>query len=229
MTTELEAWFLHKYPLGDTSLKISLFTKEQGLVSCLYKGGRTPKKHTVLQPFMPFWAVLEHRSGWHYLQRIESVTSPFFFEKSSLFSALYINELIYYALKPMDPHPSLFEAYEYTLKALTTVSERLVIESLLRRFEWVLLDECGYSLCLSHDALSGAPIQPECYYCFIPGYGFQPTEKGLSGRDILAIAKEEWHQIAVLKTAKLIMRSAINHLLDGQEIKSRSFFVRGES
>lgn len=228
MTTEVDAWFLHKYPVGNTSLKVSLFTKKQGVVSCLYKGGRTPKKQAVLQAFMPLWVALENRSDWYYLQRIESVTAPFFFEKLSLFSALYVNELIYYALKPLDPHPSLFETYEYTLKALSTVSDRLVIESLLRQFELVLLDECGYALCFSHEAVFGVAIDAERYYRFIPGYGFQLAEQGLSGRAILGIAQGQLDQISVLKTAKLIMRLAINHLLNGQEIKSRGFFVRGE-
>ena len=214
-----EAWFLHKYPSGDTSAQLSLFTREKGIVTCLYKGARTAKKQGLLQPFIPLWLSLDSKKDWHFVRHLESLASPLTFKHHALFAALYVNELIYLALKPLDPHPELYDAYQYTLQGLTTVSERLPIEALLRQFEWVLLAECGYRLGLI-DAISTNAH----YYQFIAGKGFISANNGWVARDVHAIIQGEFNDVHVLKVAKLIMRQAIHQLLGGRELKSRSLF-----
>lgn len=223
MIIDCEAWFLSKRPSGDTSVQVSLFTKDTGLVNCLYKGGRNPKKQGVLQSFMPLWLALDHRADWYYIRKLESSGPALFFKDISLYAGLYINELIFYALKPYDAYPQLYETYQYTLKALSTTTDQLVIEALLRQFELVLLNECGYTLEFSE---SGQPIQAAGFYRYVAGKGFQLADKGLAGGDILGMSAGQFDQITVLKSAKLIMRAAITHLLDGQELKSRSLFLK---
>src|ERR1700734_3476910 len=107
---ELEAWLLHKVPSGESSVRVYFFTKEQGILHCWYKGGRTPKKQAILQPFMPLWLSLDQRREHYYVRQLESLAAPLLLKNIALYSACYINELLYYALKPCDAHPDLFDA-----------------------------------------------------------------------------------------------------------------------
>jgi len=214
-----EAWLLHKVPSGETSVRLSLFTCDKGIVPCLYKGGRTPKKQAILQPFTPLCLFLNNNKDWYYARNLETTSAPLHMKGLSLFAALYINELVYYALKPLDPHPELYESYQYTLQGLASITEQLAIESLLRKFEWVLLRECGYMLSFMDDRESAAE-----YYQFVIGKGFTVAEEGLLGDHIFAITQGQFIDVQVLKTAKLVMRQAITHLLGGRELKSRALF-----
>lgn len=218
-----EAWLLHKTPSGDTSTRLHLFTREKGLVSCLYKGGRTPKKQAILQAFIPLWLSLDTNKDWYYVRNLETVSVALDLKGIALFAALYINELVYYALKPLDPYPELYDAYHYTLRALASVTERLAMEALLRKFEWALLCECGYMLSFD-DCESGRAVCGNQRYRFVVGKGFTAAADGLSGAHILAISQGQFIDVAVLKTAKLIMRQAINHFLGGRELQSRRLF-----
>lgn len=220
-----EAWLLHKSPSGDTSARLSLFTRDQGVVTCLYRGGRTPKKQAILQAFIPLWLSLDSKRDWHYVRTLECVEAPLALKGSSLFCALYINELIYYALKSFDPHPQLFDTYVYTLKGLAQIKEQMVMEALLRKFEWMLLDACGYMLSFV-DAESESVICTQKYR-FIVGKGFVVVLDGMPGQHLLDITNGQFTDVHVLKTAKLIMRQAIDHLLNGRELKSRTLFASG--
>jgi DNA repair protein RecO (recombination protein O) len=217
ITEGLEAWVLHKVPSGDSSLRVTFFTEEKGVLTCLCKGGRAPKKQAVLQPFLPLWLAVDVRKDWYFVRHIEVQAAAQQIKGKALFAGLYVNEILYYALKPFDPQPELFEAYQQTMQGLLAVRERLAIEILLRRFEWALLKACGYSL-----AFGDATV--EDYYRFVPEEGFIAADTGIPGTDILALSEGRLETLSVLKTAKFIMRQAIHHLLDGRELKSRALY-----
>ena len=216
-----EAWLLHKSPSGDTSARLSLFTRDQGVVTCLYRGGRTVKKQAILQPFIPLWLSLDSKRDWHYVRSLETVTAPLPLKNSSLFCALYVNELLYYALKAFDPHPELYDVYEYTLKGLTVITEQVAMESLLRKFEWMLLGSCGYMLSFANDTAER--------YRLVSGKGFVVDHKGVPGEDVIAITQGQFEDVRVLKSAKIIMRQAVDDLLGGRELKTRALFKRTSS
>lgn len=225
MTTDsCEAWILHKRWSGDTSAQVLFFTREYGLLSCLYKGCRTPKKQAALQPFIPLWLAVNQRRDWFYVQRLEMRAPSLPLIGPVLFSGLYINELIHYALGLNDAHPEVYHAYESALYALAGVVDRRRIEVVLRRFEWLLLKQCGYQLSLSCD-LYGQAIDEHHHYQFMPGEGFKPAVQGLNGKHLLAFASDTFDDIDTLKTVKRFMRRAIEHLLDGRALKARSLFV----
>lgn len=222
MTTEsLEAWVLHQIPSGDSSARVTFFTPEKGIFPCFCKGGRSPKKQALLQPFLPLWLAVDRRKDWYFVRRIETLAAALSIKGHALFASLYVNELVYYSLKPLDPQPELFKAYLDVMQGLTAVHDKLAIEILLRRFEWSLLQACGYSLSLTERANSAGPISPNGYYQFLAGEGFIPADKGIAGADLLALAEGRLEPQS-LKTAKLIMRKAIDHLLGGRVLKSRS-------
>jgi DNA repair protein RecO (recombination protein O) len=223
MTTKsVQAWVIHKQWSGDASARVSFFTRELGLVQCLCKGGRTPKKQSLLQSFTPLWVSIDERYDRYYTKTIESLSPTFQLEGNSLFSGLYLNELLYFALSPVCPDDELFNAYLMTLKGLVLTQDRLIVESLLRRFEWALLKTCGYSFSFTNEARTGVLIITNAYYQFVAGEGFFPANKGIPGEHLLAIAEDNLNDTACLKSAKIIMRQAIDHLLGGREIKARS-------
>ncbi|MBA2651990.1 MAG: DNA repair protein RecO [Tatlockia sp.] len=226
ITEALEAWVLHKTPSGDSSMRVTFFTREKGILTCLCKGGRTPKKQAILQPFSPLWLALDLRKDWHFVRHIEALPSVSQLQGSSLFAGLYVNELLYYALKPMDSQPELFAAYVHTMQGLSAINDPLAIEIVLRRFESVLLQACGYSLSFTSTTNPEAPIQADFCYQFIAGEGFRIAADGIVGADILALSEGRFEQLSVLKSAKYIMRQAINHLLGGKELKSRALFPK---
>lgn len=225
MTTKsLQAWVIHKQWSGDTSARVHFFSRELGLVNCLCKGGRTPKKQSLLQAFTPLWLSVEERYDRYYTRTIESISPMLHLEGNSLFSGLYINELLYYALKPIYSDVELFDAYLSTLNGLASTNDRLVIESILRRFEWALLKACGHSFSWTEEVRTGSILNKNTYYQFIAGEGFVASSKGIPGEHILALAEDNLNEVYYLKSAKQIMRQAIDHLLGGREIKARALY-----
>ncbi|WP_133129762.1 DNA repair protein RecO [Legionella yabuuchiae] len=224
MTIEaFEAWILHKRWSGDTSAQVSFLTREQGIVSGLYKGARARSKNAVLQPFTPMWVAVNRRGNWHYIRQLELRAPSLPLAGDALFSALYINELVSYILLPNDTHPKLYDAYESVLYTLSVVQHRLDLEVALRQFERELLKDSGYQLSLTHDA-EEHPIAIHKQYQFIPGEGFQMTSKGFLGEHLLALAENRFEDPDVLKAAKRIMRQAIDHVLDGRTLNARALF-----
>lgn len=223
MTTKaLAAWVLHKRWSGDTSANVFFFTRELGLVDCLCRGGRTPKKQSLLQAFTPLWLAVDNRYDRYYARTIESTAPSLTLHGHCLFSGLYINELLYYTLRPTGPEPELFDAYCQTINGLSC--EKALIEPMLRRFEWVLLKACGASFSFTQEAKSGQAICSDLVYRFIAGEGFITAPTGIPGEHLLALSEDNLSTPEHLKSAKFIMRQAISHLLDGREIKARSFF-----
>lgn len=226
ITNALYAWVIHKSWSGDTSARVVFFTQEHGLVSCFYKGGRTPKKQALLQSFVPLWLAMDRRGEACFVRQLEIAAPPIDFVGQTLFAGLYLNELLHHALKPHDPHPSLYAAYTFALQALLSASDRMAIEVILRRFEWTLLTSCGYHMSLSHDARSAKPIVSGNNYQLIAGEGFVLADKGINGAHIIALSQDKLDDAAVLNDAKRIMRHAINHALGGKEIKTRALYSR---
>lgn len=223
ITRTIEAWVLHKHWSGDTSSRVNFFTRELGQVQCLCKGGRTPKKQSMLQAFTPLWIVMDEKRERYYSRSIESLSPRLNLEGNALFSGLYVNELLYYALSHGDPDVELFNAYLLTLNELAAASERLSIESILRRFEWCLLKSCGQTFSLVQDH-RGEPILLQAAYQFKAGEGLELSTRGIPGEHLLAMAKDNLDEAACLKSAKIIMRQAIDYLLGGREIKTRALF-----
>jgi DNA repair protein RecO (recombination protein O) len=220
----LHAWVIHKQFSGETSVNVTFFTAERGLLTCLCKGGRMPKKQGLLQPFTPLWVFVNAYPNRIYTQRIENEAPTIPLAGEALFSGLYINELLYHALKTDSPNQPLFEAYLSTLKGLSLAENRQEIEPLLRRFEWMLLDASGYALSLTHEAKTGLPITAIKNYQFIEGLGLVNASQGLSGFHLLAMSQDNLTHPETLKVAKYLMRKAINYLLEGVEIQARKLY-----
>lgn len=222
--TEAPAWVVHKIWAGGSSARVLFFTRGQGLIWAKYQGGWAPKKQALLQAYLPLWLELVQRHGWYYVRHLEIAGIGFEFAATNLLTVLYVNELLYLALRPEDPHPDLYDAYLTTLQQLSLATSRSSLESVLRRFEWALLQSIGYGIVLTHEAQSYQPIAAASHYLFRAGQGFFLTQSGILGAHILAIAQDNLTDPMVRKTAKQIMRHAIEHAIGGKEIKTRALF-----
>lgn len=219
-----EAWIIHKKWQGDSSAQISFFTPENGLIQGLYRGGRTPKKQALLQAFTPLWVHAQVSRGRYYIQSIESQSVALPLQGHSLFSALYLNEILYYLLKSESEEAILFDAYVFSLQNLAKAKDKMEIEATLRRFEWTLLRCLGAHFSLTCEARSNQAIVPDCFYQFVVEEGFVRAPEGFSGASICALSEDRLDDVISLRVAKIIMRQAINHLLNGREIKARSLY-----
>lgn len=224
ITNSLQAWVIHKRDSGNTSANVTFFTREKGVVTALCKGGRTPKKLSLLQPFTPLYLTLDARHDWHYVRQLESTSPSLMLLGSNLFAGLYVNELISHSLHELDFCPEFYDVYVHTLNALTCATERSGMEAALRRFELQLLSFCGYQIPLEFEVQSGRAISGNEYYIFIPGEGFKLASTGIPGSCIIALAKDDFENMQTLKAAKMIMRRAVDHALDGKQIKTRALF-----
>jgi DNA repair protein RecO (recombination protein O) len=218
------AWFIHKRWVKETSAIAYFFSESLGIVACHCKGGRTPKKQALLQPFMPLWLTVQERYDRYFIQSIESTAPAFIMNGTNHFAALYVNELIYLTQKPLSVDTKLYEAYSQVVRLLACTHDDKAIEVLLRRFEWTLLLSCGQAFSLTHEANSTNPIEVECTYQLIPEEGFVCRDKGILGVHLGEMARDNLHNPETLLAAKKLMRQAIDHLVSGRPINTRALF-----
>lgn len=222
----IKAWYLHSRPSGDTSLRVSLLTREYGIIVALYKGGRIPRKKSFLQPFMSIWVSLDKHRDWYYIRHIESEATALHLPGRALYAALYLNEIIQLLIPPQESIPHVYDVYFSTLQALSEHhAEQIAQERSLRRFERVMLEVAGYSVSFLHDSRTGDPITSDRYYEFLPGVGFSRTEKGISGHYILNFANDKLDCVDTLKASKGFMRQALAFALNGKEIQTRKLYL----
>jgi DNA repair protein RecO (recombination protein O) len=132
----------------------------------------------------------------------------------SLMSAYYLNELVMKLTERLDAQPAVYEAYARSLHGLCAGGSDAAV---LREFEMSLLQACGYGL-------DFAGLEPAKRYMFTAGSGFVPSrgEDALSGAALLGMAQGDWHDAAALAAAGRVLRAALDHCLDGYEIRTRA-------
>src|SRR5262249_6667544 len=142
-----------------------------------------------------------------------------------LLCGFYLNELLLKLLPREDAHPQLFRDYEDALARLASAADQATV---LRRFELRLLAELGYALPLTHDADTGAPVDPEAryYYAFERGPRLMAAEPGrrypqVRGATLLALAGLDFTAPDAAAEAKHLMREVLDHYLERRAVFSR--------
>lgn len=222
------AYVLHTRPYRDSSALVDLLTLESGLQRVVWRGARGQRRKLSPQPFVPLLVSFTGRSELKTLTQAEVAGRFALLQGETLFSGLYLNELLVRLLVTGDPQPILFAAYQLALEQLAGGAS---VEPILRRFEWQLLDNLGYGFSLTEDA-GGQPIEPHQRYVWHASDGLQPLfqpvspDAGLSGAALLAMAADDWSAAGTLRTAKLLMRQALGVHLGDRPLVSRSLFAR---
>jgi DNA repair protein RecO (recombination protein O) len=226
------AFVLHRRSYRETSYLIELFTYDYGRLTVIAKGMRTrySSANGLLQPFIPLLVSWSGKGELKTLSQFEINGQITSLRGSCLFAGLYLNELLVCLLPKWDAYPRLYQAYQNTMIALYKNVLKLKV---LRSFEKCLLEELGYGLLPKNDVSLHKTIAPDQYYCFMPDEGLvlcDPCKQDAStlflGKDLLAIAREDWEDEACLRHAKRLTRLILLPLLEGKFIHSRHLFKK---
>ncbi len=224
------AFVLHSYPYRETSLIVEAFTAANGRVGMVARGAKRPRSELrgLLQAFQPLtlsWAGAAELKTLVKAEWRGGIPLP---GGSALLCGFYLNELLLKLLPREDPHPQLWRDYEAALAALAETGGGAAQAAVLRRFELRLLAELGYALPLTHDADSGAVIDPSAryHYTFDRGPRRHVAEPGarwplVRGATLLALADAKFPDSETAAEAKRLMRDVLDHYLEERRIFSR--------
>lgn len=226
------AYILHSRPYQDNKLIVELLTENDGKVAALVYYGQSKKsnKKGLLQPFSPLSVLLKGPSSLKNLSVVEPASASLKMEKIGLYSGLYLNELLVRLLGEQVPCEALFQYYEHTLKVLAQHSAlSKEVEIPLRLFETALLDELGLTIDFSsvYELKSTEVV-------FDHELGFSTLEcdqqqKPLhcyNRHHLIAIAEQNFSELAVLTTYKRLTRQIFSVLLGHKPLKSRQLFIK---
>lgn len=225
------AYVMHSRPYRDSSALLEMFTAEHGRISLVARGARRQYRKgssaALLQPFTPVLVSFSGRSQLKTLVAIESARGMLALRGERMFSGMYMNELLVRLLHHNDAHPALFAAYDQALQALSGSD---AVDTVLRRFEFTLLDELGYGFDLGVDGVSGEPILAGCWYRYEPNVGLvacaAPGERTgfvIAGTDVIALATGDIGGSA-RQAAKRLLREALAVHLGEEPLRSRELF-----
>ena len=230
-------YILHSYAYSETSLILDVFARDYGRLPLLARGARRPRSalRGVLQAFQPL------ELGWfgagevRTLARAEWLGGLPLLGGNALMLGYYLNELLMKLLAREDAHPSLFEEYAATLRALAQDSRGGEAPAArLRQFEKTLLRELGYGILLERDANTGDAVLPDRTYHYLIERGpvlssltegELPRGQGIRGKTLLDLAQDSYADPRTLAESKQLMRTLINHYLAGQALQSRRVFM----
>ncbi len=219
---------LHRRPYTESSLILDVFSEEYGRVSLLSKGARSKRSQLkgALQPFTPLLMKWGGQGSMKTLRQCEPISLGLPLSGVTLYSAMYVNELLARVLAKEVPFPALFHDY---LQVLTELAATDNPEPALRRFELALLSAMGYGVDFLHCAGTGEPIEPSMTYRFREQKGFIASIKmdhmTFKGDELIAISERRFTTTEQLKAAKRFTRMALKPYLGGKPLKSRELFA----
>ena len=219
-------YVLHHMPYRETGRILEVLTREHGRLALFARGARGPKSKLapVLQPFRLLLLSFSGRGEALQLTHAEAApvaSSPL--PPACLMAGFYLSELVLKLTSRHDPHASLFDAYHGTLETLQAGGE---LEPALRLFEKQLLEEIGYGLDLGAESGTGRRVSAGAHYLYRPAEGLVAASAqapgALAGRSVLNLAAGRFASAAELEDARRLLRSALEHCLEGRELKTRA-------
>ncbi|MDO4434089.1 MAG: DNA repair protein RecO [Alysiella sp.] len=156
----------------ENSLRLEAFSHQYGRIALLARSARTrgSELRGILVPFVPIsasWYGKEELKTLHRAEWIGGWAQP---KNRTLFSALYLNELLLKSTAREDPNPELYDYFYQTQRALA-LSEQPIMA--LRLFEWKLLHLLGHAPDLEWDE-HGQAVCAEQHYLVRPEYALLP-------------------------------------------------------
>lgn len=221
------ACVLYQRPLRDTSLIVEIFAREHGRMTLFARAARGAKSRFVaLQPFRTLLLSWSGRGEAPNLAAAELAdTRQPVLPPGQIMSGFYLNELLLALTTRHDPHPELFDQY---LETLAQLGAGVSVDAPLRRFEARLLELIGYGLNLGAEADTGEPVRAGEYYLYRPGVhgvvrAAAAGEGAVAGHVLQLLADQsDLSDESDLRQARALMRAAIDHCLDGRELRTRT-------
>ncbi|HEX7349082.1 MAG TPA: DNA repair protein RecO [Rhodanobacteraceae bacterium] len=218
------AYVLHASAWRETSLLLEAFTRDFGRVGLVARGVRGARARLPRALLEPLQALRLDWSGRGELQTLGAVEADGVacrLQGDRLLSALYVNELLVRLTARNDPLPRLFNRYAALLPELAATTE---LGWRLRCFERDLLAALGYALQLETAADSGAPLEPERAYDYLPEDGPVASGAGgvrVHGSALLALAAGAAPPtLAEQAELRHLMRMLIGHLVGPRGLES---------
>ncbi len=182
-----------------------------------------------MQPFTPLLISWISRGELGTLVNVDKVGRGHNLHGNRLASGFYINELIVKLTARNDPHPSLFNVYQDTLRR---VEKDRNIEVALRQFEKKLLDELGYGMNLDYEIGTGEALQSNKIYRYrieegaeeIHSLSNNPTE--VSGTTLIGLRENTLSTTDELREAKSLLRIVLQKYLGNSQIRSRELLTK---
>jgi DNA repair protein RecO (recombination protein O) len=224
------AYVLHRRSYRETSYLVELFTQAHGRLTVIARGaGKRSSAQGLLQPFLPLLVSFAGKGELMSLIEVEANGAMKHLQGECLFAGFYLNELLMRLLQKWDAHADLYAIYENALSAL---QGDMLEEKTLRSFEKKLLEELGYGLLPKHNPHH--VFVEEKFYRFIPEHGFTPCDEAhegntgniFSGKNLLALAREDWQNEECLFDAKRLTRFVLAPLLGERPLYSRRLFMQ---
>jgi DNA repair protein RecO (recombination protein O) len=223
------AYVLHTRPYRETSLLLEVFSHRHGRVGMVARGAQRPSSplRGLLQSFRPLAMSWAGAGDLVTLRAAEPTAVAFGLKDLALLAGFYTNELILKLLHRGDPHPELFAHYTSHIINLSEASD---VEPYLRQFEMELLREIGYGLNLTEDAVEHKPLVPEQRYEYRIDQGpvaiesASEAEMVFDGSELLAIARCDFSDAPVRRSAKKLMRYVVDYHLGGKPLNTRRIF-----
>lgn len=214
------SYVLHSRKYRETSLLISLFTKDQGLIAAVAKGGMRGATQSLLQPFQPLAVTLSGQKSLPnlYKPELEEYLPPL--PGRSLIAGLYANELLIHLCAEQDPHPTSYFAYCQLLDDLR--NEHSQIASHLRTFEWQVFSDTGYALDCSRD-INDQPLLDNTTYWLDENWKFVVSPLGhYKGKDLTSISQRQFEKCPQI--AKRLSRDIIGRIVGPYGLRSWKTF-----
>jgi DNA repair protein RecO (recombination protein O) len=221
-------YVLHSAHYKETSVILSLFTLNHGVVQLISKGARRPKSplKSTLQIFRPLLVNWVGSGDLKTLTGAETASSFYLnaLPSSGLAycSGLYINELLTRLLPRGGPSEEIFSAYVTAISELFSTAQ---VEPALRRFEIAFLRELGALPDFEYDLDTGAAIESNRFYRMHHHAGFvradEQSRGALPGKHIIDCRTLDFNDAGSRRSAKLIARTLIDNQLQGRALNSR--------
>jgi DNA repair protein RecO (recombination protein O) len=223
------AFVLHSYPYKETSLIVELMTRDFGRVALIAKGAKRPHSQLrgVLQTFQPLSAGWTGKNELRTLTDADWVGGMLPLEKTALLCGFYLNELLVKLLARDDAHPKLFNHYVTTLNQLAHQESPPIV---LRKFETALLRETGVAADLTRCTVTRAKVLADVQYVVEPERGPRPVQSDdtaprVSGKTLLDMEREDYHDPATQAQSKQLMRFLLAHHLNGAPLNTRQILI----
>lgn len=183
----LSGFSLHQRRYRERSHIVHFFSRECGRVD-----GVLRQQPPALYHFCTLQA--NGKSELKNFSQLDVQGQPFYLQQRALFAGFYLNEILIKLLVNEDPMPKTFDAYRLALAQLKGLpgndAADWQLKWILRRFEWCLLDELGYTIDFFND-YAGKPLEQVRYYEFMMLEGFRASEedRGWLGQHLIAVGR----------------------------------------
>jgi DNA repair protein RecO (recombination protein O) len=239
---QVPCFILHRRPFRETSLILDVVALDYGRLNVVLRGARGGKKTAVSALAQVFRPLLLSFSGNGELKNVISIEEngpAVRLEDKYLYSGFYINELICRLWPQNVDSDGLYASYVQTVAELVESQNsddagQPILEPILRRFEFNLLDLLGYGIDCFYTSDNNDAIAADKHYLFVSGQGFiladpdegYPVNQPIfAGDALLAIGDMRLSAPKVLKTAKQLIRFALSPHLGHKPLKSRELFI----